>query len=470
MNCFQWLFSSGTTEIIRPSKSNDGKRLLVPKGEQMFGLMPLCFATYPAIALRVPKCDEKRLKQSLSKALDLVPSAAGRYGENGDILELNDAGVPFTVVQSQEASAPEKIEEPKLLNFATFHRPWSVRNGYSPLISIKLTSYKDGSGVLAFSRSHMLFDGSSAWIFLGIWASFAKSDTVKEPSWRKEEVVKLLPDDKEFQEMAQKMFGINPKPTILTKLMKNFLIPVVGAVMDTFFLYAGYSLTRYRFFFSDEELALLKDEATPKEVAAGQDNWVTTQEALCAFMLLALGRNCLPKTCSGSVAMIFLLDVRKALKLSPNQLMGNGLTFCSLSIESQKLLAMDLPGLASHLHQMLSTGEGPGSLESQRDLWRVTNGACEREVQNNILQKIHRPDNCDLKFAVNNSSKRILPDYGIGRCDSVVTNAGPTVFLPAQGGIEVHLDPSVFSSAGCSQSQRQNALDALRQLPKKKTE
>lgn len=58
----------------------------------MFGLMPLCFATYPAIALRVPKCDEKRLKQSLSKALDLVPSAAGRYGENGDILELNDAG------------------------------------------------------------------------------------------------------------------------------------------------------------------------------------------------------------------------------------------------------------------------------------------------------------------------------------------------------------------------------------------
>ena len=35
MNCFQWLFSSGTTEIIRPSKSNDGKRLLVPKVPQM---------------------------------------------------------------------------------------------------------------------------------------------------------------------------------------------------------------------------------------------------------------------------------------------------------------------------------------------------------------------------------------------------------------------------------------------------
>lgn len=47
-------------------------------------------------------------------------------------------------------------------------------------------------------------------------------------------------------------------------------------------------------------------------------------------------------------------------------------------------------------------------------------------------------DNCDLKFAVNNSSKRILPDYGIGRCDSVVTNAGPTVFLPP-GSTTIHL-------------------------------
>ena len=37
------------------------------QGEQMFGMMPLCFATYPAIALRLPKCDEKRLKQSLSR-------------------------------------------------------------------------------------------------------------------------------------------------------------------------------------------------------------------------------------------------------------------------------------------------------------------------------------------------------------------------------------------------------------------
>ena len=85
-----WLFKD-----LRPSpfvfEKND--LLEVSEGEQMFGLMPLCFATYPAIALRLAKCDEKRLKQSLSKALDLVPSAAGRFRADGDFLELRSEGL-----------------------------------------------------------------------------------------------------------------------------------------------------------------------------------------------------------------------------------------------------------------------------------------------------------------------------------------------------------------------------------------
>ena len=45
-------------------------------------MMPLSFATYPAIALRLPGCDVERLKRSLSKALELVPSAAGRLRDD----------------------------------------------------------------------------------------------------------------------------------------------------------------------------------------------------------------------------------------------------------------------------------------------------------------------------------------------------------------------------------------------------
>ena len=81
------------------------------------------------------------------------------------------------------------------------------------------------------------------------------------------------------------------------------------------------------------------------------------------------------------------------------------------------------------------------------------------------MAKIHQLKGIDLKFAVNNSSKRGLPDFGSGRCQSVITNAGPTIFLPAEGGIDVHLDNTVFSSSGCSKAQKLEALRALKALP-----
>lgn len=97
-------------------------------------------------------------------------------------------------------------------------------------------------------------------------------------------------------------------------------------------------------------------------------------------------------------------------------------------------------------------------------MWRMTSGACELGTEHSVLRKVHSPENVDLKFAVNNSSKRLLPDFGKGNCESVITNAGPTIFLPAKGGMDVHLHPSVFS--GCGQAQVQAALKALRELPK----
>ncbi|CAE6970393.1 HST [Symbiodinium sp. CCMP2592] len=39
-------------------------------------------------------------------------------------------------------------------------------------------------------------------------------------------------------------------------------------------------------------------------------------------------------------------------------------------------------------------------------------------------------------LGINNSSKRELPDFGSGKCNAVLTNAGPTLLLPAKGGIE----------------------------------
>ncbi|CAJ1407918.1 unnamed protein product [Effrenium voratum] len=167
--------------------------------------------------------------------------------------------------------------------------------------------------------------------------------------------------------------------------------------------------------------------------------------------------------------MMFLLDARKALRLPPNQLLGNGLTFCNISIPTQQMLQMDLPELAAILHEALASTK-QGSLESQRDLWQLTTKACEKGLENQVMGKIHRGPDTDMKFAVNNSSKRALPDFGTGRCEAVVTNAGPTIFLPAHEGMNMYLDNSVFSSCSSKVSPelKQEALEALRtQLPKK---
>ncbi|CAE7559792.1 HST, partial [Symbiodinium sp. CCMP2456] len=134
--------------------------------ESMFGYAPLLFATYPALALRLPGFDEQRLKSSLAKALKALPTVAGRFRDDSKKMVLNGAGVPFKVVESSESAAPEVLEERSLLTFADFYRPGAVRHGSAPPMSIKLTTYKDGSAVLCMCRSHILFDGTSAWTFL----------------------------------------------------------------------------------------------------------------------------------------------------------------------------------------------------------------------------------------------------------------------------------------------------------------
>ena len=90
----------------------------------------------------------------------------------------------------------------------------------------------------------------------------------------------FVPGDNEFQELAMKKYGVSPTPSVFHRLLMKIVIPAVGFILDTFFLHAGWSLSRHRLFFSDEDLALLKEEATPKEVPANMDNWVTLSRRL----------------------------------------------------------------------------------------------------------------------------------------------------------------------------------------------
>lgn len=463
--------SPSSVEIIRPGSTSptpccsgcgeNAKIIRVLEGENGFGWGPLAMASYPAIAMVLPKADEQTLKSSLAKALQAVPTAAGRFCQNGRGLQLNDAGVPFRVVSSNEKRAPERLEEVQLLDFADFPNPATVYKGKAPVMTVKLTKFQDGSGVLCMCRSHMLFDGTSAWTFVAYWSALARGQEPKPPIWDKDQAIALVPDEEETQQIALQLNGRRLKWSPLNVVMKATMV-LFSSTYDALFRNAGVGLYRDRLFFADAELAALKSFATPKTVEPGKDNWVSTQEAFVAYMIHTLGQQLVSPTAKGACKVVFFLDPRKSVGLPANQLLGSGLVLFMVKIDNFRRLS--LPEIASELHEALSTKESGKKLGKQ---WRLITGACEIKKVFDIYMEYLSTSGCDLVLQINNSSKRELPDFGNGRCEQVVTNAGPTLLLPAKGGMEVFLHSSVFSSTGCSSAQKQKALEALRsELPR----
>ena len=71
-------------------------------------------------------------------------------------------------------------------------------------------------------------------------------------------------------------------------------------------------------------------------------------------------------------------------------------------------LGMDLPGLASYLHEALARNEG--SLESQRQLWKTVSGACELGLQLLVTKQRQRTGELHGFVA---SLEGFIRDYGL---------------------------------------------------------
>lgn len=456
-----WGSADAAVEIIRPTGGDPSRVIPVLESENTFGWGPLAMACYPAIALILPTVDEPRLKSSLARALEAVPTAAGRFCNNGRSLALNGAGVPFQVVQSGEAQAPEVLEERQLLDFAEFPNPGAVYRGKAPVMAVKLTIFKDNSAVLCMSRSHMLFDGTSAWTFLAFWSALARGEDAKVPVWDKEQVIQLIPDEEETLQLGEKEIGKKMSAGPHNQAIKA-IFTLLSKPYDMAFRQFGVSLHRDRLYFSDGELAALKSLATPKIVEPGKDNWVSTQEAFCAYLIHTLGHHLLPANCQDACKLLFFLDPRKSLGLPANLLLGSGMVVMTFKLE--KFMSLTLTEIAFSLHEALSGKESSNNMKAR---WRLASGAQEIGRVFDLYSEFMSTKGCKLVLGVNNSSKRQLPDFGGGRCEKTVTNAGPSIFLPAKGGMEVFLDSQVFSKTGCSKAQKQKALEALRsELPR----
>eukprot|EP00444_Apocalathium_aciculiferum_P030595 CAMPEP_0183422610 /NCGR_PEP_ID=MMETSP0370-20130417/27923_1 /TAXON_ID=268820 /ORGANISM="Peridinium aciculiferum, Strain PAER-2" /LENGTH=522 /DNA_ID=CAMNT_0025606719 /DNA_START=55 /DNA_END=1623 /DNA_ORIENTATION=- len=482
----EWLCSRSdehaTTHMVFPTASEGPVPLREAVEEPllnyecMFMKTPLANSSYPALAFRLRHSNPGILKSSLAAALAEHPFLAGRI--RGKTVALTADGVPFTVVSSKERSAPELVRELDLLRFSDFRSPRHVKRGLEPLLTVKLTRFADGSAVLVMCRSHALLDGTSGWAFVHDWARLARGGgwrSSRQPSredddegqkasatGRNSEALRAaLPDEKCLQELSQELLGKRLVANSWKTLAISAVFLAVAPVYDFLWL-RGITgeLARPRVYFSNDELARIKSAATPEAGSSG-DGWVSTQEALTAYLLLTIGRAVLPPASRGRVAAVFLLDARKAIGLGPQDLLGSGLVFVKVSFDG--LLQMSLAEVATVLHERCKTGTSAETLSKR---WRLVAGAADIGSEfDAMMDAMPKRREYDMFLMLNNQSKRQLPDFGSdasgGQVQGVVSNVGPTLLLPAEDGIQVLLDPTILRVTK-SRKTRRAALAALR--------
>mmetsp|Transcript_103607 Transcript_103607/g.259826 ORF Transcript_103607/g.259826 Transcript_103607/m.259826 type:complete len:503 (+) Transcript_103607:360-1868(+) len=458
------------TDVVVPAGSkgpvplDQASRTPLLAYESLFAAFPLSMASYPAIALRLQKADPDLLRESLAAALaEQGGLLAGRLVDGGRAVALTDDGVPFTVARRPEPSAPQQIPEPDLLHLADFRRPGRVVAGLDPVMTVKLTCFRDGSAVLCLCRTHGVLDGSSAWAFLDEWSRHARGEasaSSRQGAARRPALHNLLPEKNRLDEMATELLGRPLGSSLLTTAIKTSL-STFGAASDPLFL-AGMTgdLSRPRVFLSHAEVARIKAAATPPSGAGAK--WVSTQEALTAYILLTIGRATLPACSLGRAMVTFILDARRACGLQENALCGAGVILRRCSMRG--LLSMTLSQVASELHEQSQAAQ-----VADGKMWQLIAGAAETGVELDVLQTQVNPLDYDICLVINNQSKRRLPDFGPeaggGRAQAALTNSGPVLLFPAEGGVDVFLHWSLLRTAG-SASAAAAAVAALRdELP-----
>jgi len=439
--------------------SDDAERFELLKAEVMYAGLAMQCVAFQMLLFKLPHTNPSVLRTSLAKALVRHPSFAGRIISDRSVsfsgcVVLTNAGVPFTVVRSHENAAPSSLEEISMLSFGDFPRPDKVITGAAPVMTVKLTMFKDGSAILAVGITHALADGTYAWAFVADWAAAARGDqslgfpvSMDRKPWK----ALLIEDDDEIQRVAKEITG-----TQITKRLFSYSI-LMGLMrtMDLIF-FAGLSNTwaRKRLTFSRSQVDHIKKAATPPKGTPG-GGWVTTQEAVTAHILLSLGRAILPAEATDAVTGVTLvLDGRSRLGMPADAAFGLGATTCNILVE--RLLEKSLWEVALCIHDELQAFTPEKVKRNLGAFFSLTETGLGPEFCLTHMQqsgKHNLKGKYDLHFMLNNDSKRVLPDFGgAGGAAMVLYNTGPSLLLPAPGGVELFLAKDAFMGASSSKT------------------
>eukprot|EP00405_Crypthecodinium_cohnii_P023552 CAMPEP_0206474866 /NCGR_PEP_ID=MMETSP0324_2-20121206/33739_1 /ASSEMBLY_ACC=CAM_ASM_000836 /TAXON_ID=2866 /ORGANISM="Crypthecodinium cohnii, Strain Seligo" /LENGTH=511 /DNA_ID=CAMNT_0053950115 /DNA_START=87 /DNA_END=1622 /DNA_ORIENTATION=- len=440
-----------TTEIIRPAGGMQLPRGKAPTTpllafEEMFTQAPLPNAGYAALAFRLVKADDMMLKTSLASLLATHPIFAGRM--NGKTVSLTNDGVPFTVALTREATAPNPIKEADLLKFSDFRRPGLVARGWEPLMTVKLTKYRDGSAVLSVTRTHGLADGTTIWALMNDWARIARGESEPKAVRNVEDLARQIPNEDVFKGLCKEILNIDPdenrRQAMMTKLMFRGMAPF----KNTEFLWGLCNkLHRPRVTFTDGEMARVKAAGTPLAGWEG-DSWVSTQEAMAAYFMWTAAQTLLPSDTKGTAMLVLLLDVRKALGVHPGSISGSGVAFAKSTFEG--IHKKSFREFTKEVHDKCQAASTPDRVKKG---WQLSAAASEVGIPyvtfGAMMGDLMKHD---VALMLNNQMKRTMPDFGPagsgGAAQTVVTNAGPTLFFPLEGGgAQVYLDATFMAKA-----------------------
>ena len=283
--------------------------------------------------------DAASLQRSLQELLRLYPALAGRRAPGG-MIALNNAGVPFSVLE-RTGSARAVLalpEEPQRGMFAECHGPKSVAAGRSPIMTVRLTHFEDGTSALGVATSHALLDGFSHCKLVQLWGIWHTTGCFPPGSPYTMDRAALSVSESSVPDASVKSQG-----KVLGKASR------VGSVVRFILRHVGNQKQRVRLHLTAQELTELKANA----VASTGDATLTTNEALSARLLQHLAPLVLDKaTLPSGVSAVSAINMRGKGGL-PRRFLGN-LFFDGYALPSTTNKEMDN---ASALHMYKAMGD-----------------------------------------------------------------------------------------------------------------
>ena len=252
--------------------------------------------------------DAASLQRSLQELLRLYPALAGRRAPGG--IALNNAGVPFSVLErTGSARAVLNLpEEPQRGMFAECHGPKSVAAGRSPIMTVRLTHFEDGTSALGVATSHALLDGFSHCKLVQLWGIWHTTGCFPPGSPYTMDRAALSVSDSSVPDASVKSQG-----HVRGKASR------VGPFLRLLFRQVGNQEQRVRLHLTAQELTELKASA----VASTGDATLTTNEALSARLLQHLAPLVLDKaTLPSDVSVVSTINMRGKGGL-PRRFLGN---------------------------------------------------------------------------------------------------------------------------------------------------